>query len=593
MSFITSIKQPLWFIGFVLLLSACGGGSGGGDGDAIEEDTDVTGSISLPDEVDTEGEYPATVQAFYSDACTETPPAAVFSDENGDYSITVNCGSAGQVFLVYVSRTGDYGYSVEVEPESDSAGEEISSPVTLQLMEEMPVTVTIASGFDGAFDTADIRTGLSDDGLGSVLIDDIETFDGEQVFTDHQQTVVASADLLMSKIPVGHGMRLIGDLQGSYLDGAETVNGSIERVTDYVTITTELEESAELTFDSVTDLISRTVRFTTEGEYDPTTPVPQTFGSTSRLYNLASIPYRQDIFHLTVTFMDNLEVSIEGESLSSGVEWEYDLNVDSLEDVVLDIVNTATDEESTFTYEFYSEGFDTSTDLQMYYRVDSDITGVSTTISNPRNFEPSDIDKTHDIYVDHTVDEIALTFTLDSELQAFSFDGEVYPANASNVISIDPSVEDGENLFPVVVTSEDTAVSTEYEVRIVRSLADNANLRSLSAAFVPSEGAGFTELVTGFDEETTTYFANTENDGVRIVANAYPGTTLRLFNNGEEITTDFTQLVQGVSLIEGLNEIEIEVTAADDVTVRTYTIEITRDPDCPPFSELPECIVPL
>lgn len=575
-----------------LFLSACGEG-GGPKGSGIDEDTDVTGSIQLPEAADPDAEYPATIQAFYSEKCTEPEPDAVFSDANGNYDILINCGSDGDVFLVYASRTGNYGLISKIIRDEDSAGETISASVALEPMEPATVTVTIGPGYNGAYDHAELQFGLySSRDREIVPIHSMLTYDGTPVFTDHTGQLTESGVFRIARTPLQdntgkiHGVS--GSLIGTYSQAGQRVQGSLETGRVMFNVLAGEENTATLDFDATLSFLNRRINFTSNGVYDPE---PYRSGPTDSIspstrLSLSQIPYRQETFHLTLTFMDNLSVSMAGVPVVSGVAEDFDLIVKPVEDIVVDIFNTVTGETFTHTFEFTSDALDDSTHLSFYYRYDSEIRGIFTTNRAPQIFKPTPYNETFDVFVDYTVEEVELTFTLANDLQALTINGEAHPEVTylgDTYTKITPSIVDGDNLFELLVTSEDPDVTSTYLLTVFRSKPYNANLRTLDLTYY------YQPLISGFSPDTTFYTASTESRYVGLTANAYASATIRVLLNNVETGSARTQFDGTLALDQGLNTITIEVTSADGTVTKIYTIDITSnyESECIPGSDIP------
>lgn len=574
-----------------LLFIGCGGEGGGKKEGSINQNTDVTGSIQLPAGVATDGEYPASVHAFYTEGCTETPPAPVYSDENGDYAITVNCGadSDGKIYLVYASRSGDYALLLLVTDTSDVVS--FSEAVTLQPQLHASVDVQIAEGYNNAFDKLDLTFGIhhrSGADSFTIPIDSVTNVDGDRIFEDHHQTLTTSDQVIISRVPYyenGQALVVEGVLIGNYGNDNAPTNGTLESHRDFAPHELTSPVELELAFINTDEILKQEIRFTTEGEYDPEAPSGISRAGNSATISLSNIPYRQDIFHLIPWFMKNLSVSINGEALVSGEEWQLDLSITPIEDVVLDILNVVSGEASSYSYHFYPDTLDGNTDLMFSYRVDSEIRGIYTNSSNPHFFKPLQNYENYNLYVDYTVNTLELKFTKAEELQQLFINGVAYPEETNfadeTYTKIEPEVFEGDNLFEIVVLPENTSASSEYLLTVVKSKPENANLRTLSVS------RNFIELLSGFSEEITQYYLTTEEELVGITANAYASANIRLLVNGTEIATGRTQLDSATALEPGVNTIILEVSSADGTVTKQYNIEITRGADCMTDTDLP------
>ncbi|MBU9714932.1 cadherin-like beta sandwich domain-containing protein [Evansella tamaricis] len=164
----------------------------------------------------------------------------------------------------------------------------------------------------------------------------------------------------------------------------------------------------------------------------------------------------------------------------------------------------------------------------------------------------------YETFVDHNVDSLSVTPIPEDRDATVAVNGEkVSSSNASSLINLNV----GETIIEVVVTAEDGVTTKTYTIKVTRAPSSNANLSDL----LVNEGA----LDPAFDTETTSYEVAVENEVTTIQVTPTLATPVASYKvNG----TDDTKIPLDV----GENSIEVEVTAQDGVTTKTYTIKVTR-----------------
>lgn len=128
----------------------------------------------------------------------------------------------------------------------------------------------------------------------------------------------------------------------------------------------------------------------------------------------------------------------------------------------------------------------------------------------------------------------------------------------------------GDNPVAVEVTAADGATVKTYTLIIKRTAASPGNNADLSSLAV----AGY-DLIPVFAAGTETYKVNVPNDvsSVEITATtAHSSATLKI--NGTVVTSGSVHKAE--NLIIGGNPVTLEVTAADGVSIKNYTITIKR-----------------
>ena len=129
------------------------------------------------------------------------------------------------------------------------------------------------------------------------------------------------------------------------------------------------------------------------------------------------------------------------------------------------------------------------------------------------------------------------------------------------------SLNVGPNPINVVVTAQDGTTMKTYTVTVTRAASSNANLSNLSL----SSGA----LNPAFDPNTTSYTAGVSNSTTSITVTPtvqQPNATVKV--NGVSVPSGSPS--SPISLNVGMNTITTVVTAQDGMTMKTYTVVVTR-----------------
>lgn len=152
---------------------------------------------------------------------------------------------------------------------------------------------------------------------------------------------------------------------------------------------------------------------------------------------------------------------------------------------------------------------------------------------------------------------LSYTVNVANSVTSVTINAEANDANASVAGTGEKNVNVGDNTFNVVVTAEDEETTQTYVVKVVRAQNSDATLKSLSV-----EGQ---TLNPTFNANTTNYTVN--------VANSITSVTINAEDNSGVASVTGT----GVKSINvGSNSFNVEVTAQDGVTKKTYTINIIR-----------------
>ncbi|MDB5231500.1 MAG: cytochrome c, 20 heme-binding site, partial [Chitinophagaceae bacterium] len=140
---------------------------------------------------------------------------------------------------------------------------------------------------------------------------------------------------------------------------------------------------------------------------------------------------------------------------------------------------------------------------------------------------------------------------------------------ASNNASPNISLNAGSNTITVVVTAQDGITTKTYKIIVTRIASTNADLTNLTT------NAG--TLSPSFSSSTVNYSSAVPNATSSIILTptaSGPGTTIKV--NG--ITVSSGSASSAIPLTAGSNTITTVVTAQDGVTIKTYTVTITRAP---------------
>ncbi len=143
----------------------------------------------------------------------------------------------------------------------------------------------------------------------------------------------------------------------------------------------------------------------------------------------------------------------------------------------------------------------------------------------------------------------------------------VTSGNASNPLALNV----GNNPINVNVTAQDGTTIKTYVIVVTR-ISNNANLSALDI----SSGS----LSPLFESATTSYTASVSNTTTNITVRpivAVAGATVQVRVNGGTYTTVNSGNTSGaLALNVGNNTIDVNVTASDGTTIKTYTIVVTR-----------------
>jgi len=190
---------------------------------------------------------------------------------------------------------------------------------------------------------------------------------------------------------------------------------------------------------------------------------------------------------------------------------------------------------------------------------------VSSGTSFSKNFNLS-YEELTTVTAPNSIASVRLFLNKEHPNSTITLNGAAYDANL-NYDELHP-INVGDNLFTVVVTAEDRVVTRTYEIHINRLPYVNVDLASLAI----SKGT----LTPSFSNTTTTYAVAVPNHVETIAITpvaANPGSTIQV--NGIDINTANPTAI--ITLYPGLpNRIRTIVRAADGVTTKTYSVNVTR-----------------
>ena len=171
----------------------------------------------------------------------------------------------------------------------------------------------------------------------------------------------------------------------------------------------------------------------------------------------------------------------------------------------------------------------------------------------------------YDVGVDNGVTSTTVTATLNDS-------GAEYVVQLGGVTDLDRMIElaEGDNEITVVVTAEDGQTTQEYTVTVDRDdppPSSDASLSALSLSWVSDDDLGF--MSDDFDYDVTVAHGLTET---MVEATTTDAGSSYVVNFGGAEDTD-----RSIDLAVGDNEITVVVTAADGLTMMTYTVTVTRE----------------
>ncbi len=287
----------------------------------------------------------------------------------------------------------------------------------------------------------------------------------------------------------------------------------------------------------------------------------------------------------TVTDTGKATVSVAGNAVTSGqASAAVALNVG---DNAIAVVVTAEDGTTTQTYTVTVTRVSSDARLSgLAVSGASAADGTYTALTLSPDFSPGTT--VYSIEVAGAVTHVRLTPTV-SQSNATVSVGRVL-GSATEVASGSESgaiaLSVGENWIQAAVTAQDGETTRRYLVNVTRKSSD-ATLRGLTATKAERAAGPYAalSLLPEFSSSVTSYAAEVPHavTHVRLVPTGGHRTAELVVRKGtERVIPSFGDDYQ-VELSVGTNEIELELTAADESSIRTYTVTVTRLP-APPGS---------
>ncbi|XID96271.1 cadherin-like beta sandwich domain-containing protein [Paenibacillaceae bacterium WGS1546] len=232
-------------------------------------------------------------------------------------------------------------------------------------------------------------------------------------------------------------------------------------------------------------------------------------------------------------------------------------------DKIVSLVLTGnTDGDRTFNFNS-KESVNNQPELLITYGTYSDNANLSQLEwTDERDPNPLPLLPLQEVNVAHSVDRISLTATAEDGSATIRLNG----TRVSSGMPVLVPLAVGGNPVAIEVTAEDGTTARTYQVSFNRAASSNADLASLDASgvswtppFSPSQDTY--EADVAYEAESVTLTPGTADAGATLKINgiAHPSGTPRT-----------------MPLAVGVNPIEIEVTAQDGTTIRTYSFNVTR-----------------
>jgi len=153
---------------------------------------------------------------------------------------------------------------------------------------------------------------------------------------------------------------------------------------------------------------------------------------------------------------------------------------------------------------------------------------------------------------------------------------------------------------PVIDAGDNTGAPATDQRGLPRIVGNGMDIGALESEHLPYALAALTlsagTLFPSFDSETTNYSALVGISITNITVTPTsqdPNATIGVGTNGGPYTIVASGIASDpLPLQSGTNLIEVQVTAWDNVTVRTYTVAVTRDVETPAAPVFTSCSVP-
>lgn len=273
---------------------------------------------------------------------------------------------------------------------------------------------------------------------------------------------------------------------------------------------------------------------------------PSQFFPTNTTYEINVSNYTETMTVTPETAEPDASVTVNGGPASNPVNLNFGLNQ-------IDVMVTAPNGINTKTYTLIITRPE-STDNTL-----SALT-VSSGVLNPV-FSPTTAEYT--VYVDNSVSNITLTPVVNNRYATVTVDGNsVTSGSASAPISL---AAGSSRIVTVRVKPQSLGQYKNYTVTVTRAPSSNANLSGLSI----SEGS------LSFNADTLSYELSVDNSVTKLrVTPTTADTGAKVRVNGTVVTSGSAS--EEISLATGQNTINVEVTAQDNITVKTYVLKIMR-----------------
>ncbi|WP_158534847.1 cadherin-like beta sandwich domain-containing protein [Mucilaginibacter hurinus] len=242
-------------------------------------------------------------------------------------------------------------------------------------------------------------------------------------------------------------------------------------------------------------------------------------------------------------------ITINGSQVTSGEPEEIPLNIGNN---TVSIIVTAEDGVTTKTYTVVITRKPSTNALLSQLELDQGITKKKVNGPNYRDYKATAY-----------TNAVSIAASAQDSGATIYINGELVPSGGQ---SQPITLTIGANTINTVVTAADGVTSNTYSIVVTRKLSDNALLSQLDL------DQGITKKkVSGINYRDYTALAYT--NAVRVLASAHdPGAIIRI--NGELVTSG--EYSSPIMLNNGANNVNVVVTAADGITINTYSIVVTR-----------------
>ena len=273
------------------------------------------------------------------------------------------------------------------------------------------------------------------------------------------------------------------------------------------------------------------------------------FSSTLTNYTLTVSTSQDNLYIAAVTADSNSTITINGSAAISGLVYLKDLVFGRN---VISIVVTAQDN-STRTYTINVTRLST---VALLSNIVVDQGTIAPSFSQGTFF--------YNVFVLNTVTSIRVKGTLLDDASTLYVDNVL---TTSTVFSLPAPLKLGVNAVDVRIVSSDGTTTQFYRVTVKRGFSSTATLSSL----VLTAGA----LVPTFNSTITNYVATVTNNisSISVIPTASEEYSKIATNNVVGVSGEESDLIP---LTVGNNNINVTVTAPDEIVQRTYTVVVTR-----------------